>query len=309
MDKREDKKMPEIPGNNDFILIRHLLDVLRIYDKETKRLSRETSTCSAILPTLKQIMKALDFFSSSLLPAQIGGDLAEFEWKWGSSENQAEEGEEDIDQSMRTARTSAEEPRMLTNSEKMNFIDTVKIELAQFRQIRSVLKRDEDLFNWWSGKGDTFPKLFEAARILFAISATSVSSERVFSGAGQIYGKKRVNCASIRKRTMAVGKQKNSAKNINSRLTLVMKSGKYCLGYKSSLKSIRKKKAKLVIPSNKSCRKSEVQYYAMLGKIGVHEYQYRRQQYRIGNGGGKLFRVSMMCVIVAHDSDILRSEK
>uniref|UniRef100_A0A915ECW1 Large ribosomal subunit protein eL30 n=1 Tax=Ditylenchus dipsaci TaxID=166011 RepID=A0A915ECW1_9BILA len=77
------------------------------------------------------------------------------------------------------------------------------------------------------------------------------------------------------KRRMAVKKQKNSTENINSRLALVMKSGKVCLGYKSSLKSIRNERTKLVILSNNvpPLWKSEVQYYAMLGQIGVHEYQ------------------------------------
>jgi ribosomal protein L30E len=62
--------------------------------------------------------------------------------------------------------------------------------------------------------------------------------------------------------------------NINSRLTLVMKSGKYTLGYKSVLKSLRSGKSKLIIISG-NCppiRKSELEYYAMLSKTGVHHY-------------------------------------
>ena len=42
-------------------------------------------------------------------------------------------------------------------------------------------------------------------------------------------------------------KTKKSADGINSRLALVMKSGKYVLGYKSTLKTLRSGKAKLVI--------------------------------------------------------------
>lgn len=38
--------------------------------------------------------------------------------------------------------------------------------------------------------------------------------------------------------------------SINSRLALVMKSGKFTLGYKSTLKTLRQGKAKLVIISN-----------------------------------------------------------
>lgn len=41
--------------------------------------------------------------------------------------------------------------------------------------------------------------------------------------------------------------KKTGSDSINSRLALVMKSGKYVLGYKSTLKALRSGKAKLVI--------------------------------------------------------------
>ena len=44
--------------------------------------------------------------------------------------------------------------------------------------------------------------------------------------------------------------QKKAMESINSRLALVMKSGKFTLGYKSTLKTLRQGKAKLVIISN-----------------------------------------------------------
>ena len=53
-----------------------------------------------------------------------------------------------------------------------------------------------------------------------------------------------------------------------------MKSGKYSLGYKSTLKNLRKASTSMVIISN-NCpplRKSEIEYYAMLSKAGVHHY-------------------------------------
>ena len=78
-------------------------------------------------------------------------------------------------------------------------------------------------------------------------------------------------------------KSKKAAESINSRLALVMKSGIYTLGYKSTLKQLRAGKcsffrqpslnvdliAKLVIISG-NCpplRKSELEYYAMLAKV------------------------------------------
>ncbi|XP_052876777.1 60S ribosomal protein L30-like isoform X1 [Gossypium arboreum] len=74
---------------------------------------------------------------------------------------------------------------------------------------------------------------------------------------------------------MAAGKKtKKTHESINNRLALVMKSGKYTLGYKTVLKSLRSSKGKLIIISN-NCpplRKSEIEYYAMLCKVGVHHY-------------------------------------
>jgi len=44
--------------------------------------------------------------------------------------------------------------------------------------------------------------------------------------------------------------QKKTIESINSRLALVMKSGKYMLGYRQTLKSLRQGRAKLVIIAN-----------------------------------------------------------
>ena len=60
--------------------------------------------------------------------------------------------------------------------------------------------------------------------------------------------------------------KKSSQDNINSKLQLVMKSGKVSLGLKSALKNMRSGKAKLVLISANTppLRKSEIEYYAML---------------------------------------------
>merc|ERR1719456_798089 len=73
---------------------------------------------------------------------------------------------------------------------------------------------------------------------------------------------------------MVSKKQKKAQESINARLQLVVKSGKFTLGYKSGLKLIRGGKSKLVIIAN-NCpplRKSEIEYYAMLAKCGVYHY-------------------------------------
>ncbi|KAA8522520.1 hypothetical protein F0562_013119 [Nyssa sinensis] len=63
-------------------------------------------------------------------------------------------------------------------------------------------------------------------------------------------------------------------------------------GTKPVLKSLRSSKGKLIIISN-NCpplRKSEIEYYAMLSKVGVHHYNGRRTfigsgSFIIGKGG------------------------
>ncbi|KAM0750639.1 L30e-like protein [Meredithblackwellia eburnea MCA 4105] len=93
--------------------------------------------------------------------------------------------------------------------------------------------------------------------------------------------------------------------NINSRLALVIKSGKYSLGYKSTLKQMRSGKSKLVLISG-NCpplRRSELEYYAMLSKTPVHLYQ--GSNVALGTAAGKLFRVGVMSIESAGDSDLL----
>ncbi|XP_068707127.1 large ribosomal subunit protein eL30-like [Montipora capricornis] len=102
-------------------------------------------------------------------------------------------------------------------------------------------------------------------------------------------------------------KQKKAMESINSRLALVMKSGKFTLGYKSTLKTLRQGKAKLVIISNNTpqLRKSEIEYYAMLAKTGVHHYT--GNNIELGTACGKYFRVSILSITDPGDSDIIRS--
>ncbi|XP_009322715.1 PREDICTED: 60S ribosomal protein L30 [Pygoscelis adeliae] len=101
--------------------------------------------------------------------------------------------------------------------------------------------------------------------------------------------------------------QKKSLESINSRLQLVMKSGKYVLGYKQTLKMIRQGKAKLVILANNcpALRKSEIEYYAMLAKTGVHHYS--GNNIELGTACGKYYRVCTLAIIDPGDSDIIRS--
>lgn len=83
-------------------------------------------------------------------------------------------------------------------------------------------------------------------------------------------------------------KKKSGQDSIGSKLQLVMKSGKYTLGYKTTLKAIRSGKAKLVILANNlpALRMSEIQYYAMLSRTGVHHFTGELRTDLGSDGGG-----------------------
>ncbi|KAL0368794.1 UNVERIFIED_CONTAM: 60S ribosomal protein L30 [Sesamum calycinum] len=103
--------------------------------------------------------------------------------------------------------------------------------------------------------------------------------------------------------SIKIGKcRRKSHESINNRLALVMKSGKYTLGYKTVLKTLRNSKGKLILISN-NCpplRKSEIEYYAMLSKVGVHHYNGNNVD--LGTACGKYFR----CRASASSTQVIR---
>ncbi|XP_005110947.1 60S ribosomal protein L30 [Aplysia californica] len=106
---------------------------------------------------------------------------------------------------------------------------------------------------------------------------------------------------------VAQKKAKKTADNINARLALAVKSGKYVLGYRQTLKTLRAGTAKLVIIANNTppLRKSEIEYYAMLAKTGVHHYA--GNNIELGTACGKYFRCCTLSITNPGDSDIIRS--
>merc|ERR1711990_1432181 len=79
----------------------------------------------------------------------------------------------------------------------------------------------------------------------------------------------------FQKSKMVSKKAKKEGSSINSRLQLVIKSGKYNLGYRETIRQLRQGKAKLVILADNTpqLRRSEIEYYAILAKTGVHHYK------------------------------------
>ncbi|XP_050540134.1 60S ribosomal protein L30 [Daktulosphaira vitifoliae] len=107
---------------------------------------------------------------------------------------------------------------------------------------------------------------------------------------------------------MAAGKkQKKALESINTKLALVMKSGKCVLGLKQSLKTLRQGKSKLVIIANNTSplRVSEIEYYAMLSKTDV--FQYSGNNIELGTACGKYFRVATLSITDPGDSDIIKT--
>ncbi|MCJ1323362.1 60S ribosomal protein L30 [Thelotrema lepadinum] len=106
---------------------------------------------------------------------------------------------------------------------------------------------------------------------------------------------------------MAPRKAKKSTDTIASRLALVFKSGKATLGHKSSLKSLRAGKAKLLLIAGNtpSLRRSELEYYAMLSRTPVHKFS--GNNIELGTPCGKLFRCSTLVELDPGDSDITTS--
>lgn len=94
---------------------------------------------------------------------------------------------------------------------------------------------------------------------------------------------------------------------MNSRLKLVMRSGKVNLGYKQTLRLLRTNKAKMILIAS-NCpplRKSEIEYMAMLAKTQVHHYA--GDNTALGTACGKFYNCSVMTILDAGDSDILSS--
>merc|ERR1711907_352410 len=99
---------------------------------------------------------------------------------------------------------------------------------------------------------------------------------------------------------------KKTSESINSRLRLVIKSGVYKIGYKSTLKSLRSGKSKLIIIS-KNCppvRRAEIEYYAMLSSAKIHHFS--GNNIDLGTACGKFFRICTLSIIDPGDSELIK---
>ena len=85
---------------------------------------------------------------------------------------------------------------------------------------------------------------------------------------------------------------------------MVIKSGKYTLGLKSTLRSLRDGKALIVLIAD-NCpplEKAQIEYYALLSKTVVHTFAGNNNN--LGTACGKLFPVSAATILDAGDADL-----
>merc|ERR1712025_360448 len=70
-----------------------------------------------------------------------------------------------------------------------------------------------------------------------------------------------------KERTLIMGKKVNQQDNMNQKLNLVIRSGKYKLGYKHALRSVRNGQTKLLLIASNcpAIRRTELEYFAILG--------------------------------------------
>ncbi|KII72501.1 60S ribosomal protein L30 [Thelohanellus kitauei] len=99
--------------------------------------------------------------------------------------------------------------------------------------------------------------------------------------------------------------KKQKSENINARLQLAIKSGRYTLGFKSCRRNLRNCKSQLIIMANNvpQLRRCEVEYFAMLSRSMI--YHFNGSNVELGTACGKYFPISMLTILDGGDSDII----
>ena len=95
-----------------------------------------------------------------------------------------------------------------------------------------------------------------------------------------------------------------SSETIISNLKLIVKSGRYTMGYRTTIKTLQEGTCKLVIIAD-NCpptRRLEIEYYAMLNKCYVHHFYGNNTD--LGVACGKLFKCSCLGILDSGDTDL-----
>ena len=104
-----------------------------------------------------------------------------------------------------------------------------------------------------------------------------------------------------------MGKKEQQSENLGQKLTLVIRSGKYKVGYKLAKKALRNGNSKLMIIASNcpAVRKTELEYLSALS--GSKVLHWEGTNVELGTACGRLHRVCVLTVQDAGDSDILTS--
>mmetsp|Transcript_13488 Transcript_13488/g.33917 ORF Transcript_13488/g.33917 Transcript_13488/m.33917 type:complete len:110 (+) Transcript_13488:601-930(+) len=104
---------------------------------------------------------------------------------------------------------------------------------------------------------------------------------------------------------MSEKKPQKTIENIGNKLRLVVKSGKFTIGYNTTNKSLKEGECKIIIVANNcpSTRRLELEYLAMLNKSSIHHFYGNNSE--LGLACGKNFRCCCIGIIDPGDSDIL----
>merc|ERR1712025_1196072 len=104
-----------------------------------------------------------------------------------------------------------------------------------------------------------------------------------------------------------MGKKVNSQDNMNQKLALVIRSGKYKIGYKNALRSVRQGTTKLLLIASNcpAIRRTELEYFAILG--GARVCHFDGNNVELGTASSRLHRVCVLSIQDPGDSDILNN--
>nr|CAD2202729.1 unnamed protein product [Meloidogyne enterolobii] len=138
-------------ANQDFELLRHLCLILQIFDTETQREDNFVAT------SLDEIDSLSDKSDDSVTRYDI--------WKPKSPGNVS----------------------TISVDSQGSLVNRIQLQLATLRSFGRQAT-DINIFTWWREHGQQFPDLATLARMVHSIPASSVSSERLFSKAGLIFG-------------------------------------------------------------------------------------------------------------------------
>ncbi len=105
-----------------------------------------------------------------------------------------------------------------------------------------------------------------------------------------------------------MGKKTQKVDNFNAKISLAMKSGKFCLGFNQAMGTLRAGRAKVIVVAS-NChpvKKAELEYYCMLSKTPLHHYNGTNLD--LGTACAKQFRTTVLAVTAVGDSDIAKTQ-